>query len=72
MNATARAAIDMVPIPVEGGRRVEASVTTDETGAWRLQWNHEGGRRHELFGPAYSLREALDAAARLNERAWGA
>ena len=71
MNATARATVDAIPIPVEGGHAVEASVTTDESGAWRLQWNHDGGRRRELFGPPYSLRDALAACTRINERVWG-
>lgn len=71
MNAAARATLDSTPIPTENGMPVETCVTTDAAGAWRTAWMHDGGRRKELFGPAYSLREALESAARLNERAWG-
>lgn len=70
MNATLRRTVADVAIPYENGQPVEASVTTDEAGAWRVQWNFEGGRRRELFGPAYELRDALDVCQAINARAW--
>lgn len=70
MNASTRATLDTVPIPTEGGNPVSVCVTTDADHDWRTAWMHDGGRRKELFGPAYTLRGALDAAKHLNERAW--
>lgn len=68
MSPALRAAIQATPIPMQNGQAVEASVTTDEAGAWRLQWNHDGGRRPELFGQPMELRDALDACQALNAR----
>ena len=46
--------------PVDG----EVGVTSDASGAWRLI--HRDGRWAELFGPAYSLPDALREAERIN------
>lgn len=68
MNTALRSTIERTPIPVEAGASVACCVTTDADGNWRTAWAMDGGRRKELFGPAWSLRDALDAAARLNAR----
>lgn len=70
MNATIRANLAVTPIPMESGKAVEVCVTTDTDGAWRTAFMFDGGRRKELFGEPYSLRDALAAATILNERAW--
>lgn len=69
MNAALSRNVDLIPIPFEGGSPVSACVTSDAEGAWRTAWSKDGGRSKELFGPAYSLRDALDVAAALNRRA---
>lgn len=58
------------PIPVENGQPLEACVTTDADGAWRVAWCHDGGRIKELFGEPMDLRVALRVAAAINERVW--
>lgn len=69
MNATARATLDTLPIPVENGSLVRAAVTT--VGAdWVLAWSMDGGRRLETFGEPYKrVRDACRAAAAINARA---
>lgn len=62
------ATLSTVPIPTEAGVPVRVCVTTDRSGAWRTAWAMDGGRHKELFGPAYSLRDALRAAEALNAR----
>lgn len=64
-----RASIERTPIPTEAGVPVRACVTSDADGQWRTAWAMDGGRDKQLFGPAYSLRDALAAAAELNRRA---
>lgn len=70
MNAAIRTDLDALPIPSEQGSPVETCVTTDATGAWRTCWMRDGGRNKELFGPPYSLGEALAIAEHLNLRVW--
>lgn len=70
LNAALRASLATIPVPVENGQAVETCVTTDESGAWRLAFMRDGGRRKELFGEPYSMRDALEACRLLNERVW--
>lgn len=58
----------LTPIPVENGAFVSVCVTTDTAGDWRTAWGFDGGRRKELFGPPYTLRQALNEAKRINEQ----
>lgn len=67
MNAALRSTADLTPIPVENGSPVQACVTTVGND-WRTAWMFDGGRHKELFGRAYSLRDALGLARALNER----
>lgn len=68
MNAATRATVTATPIPVENGVPVEACVMNDADGEWRTAWMFDGGRRKEIFGPVYSLADALLAALTINDR----
>lgn len=68
MNATQRAELDVVPIPVDEQGPVRAMVIL-RNGEWRTAWGFDGCRRPEVFGPAYArAREATAAARVLNDR----
>lgn len=68
MSAAARAALSIVPIPVEAGSPVRAVVTSVES-RWTVAWAHDGGRHLEPFGESYTaVRDALRAAEALNAR----
>lgn len=65
---TCMEALDALPIPVEESGPVRCMVVVRD-GEWRTAWGLSGCRRPEVFGPAYvSVRDAIVAAHRLNER----
>lgn len=68
MNASDRAALAAVPVPIEAGVPVAACVV-GAPGGTRVAWMHDGGRRKEPFGPVYfAARDATAAARWLNAR----
>lgn len=68
MNATTRADLDAVPIPVDEQGPVRCMAILRE-GTWRTAWGFDGCRRPEVFGEPYaSAKEAAAASRHLNAR----